>query len=40
MSNSLYNIFLTRGDQGRPDLRTEPIHFKHKSLHECQKYRK
>jgi succinate dehydrogenase / fumarate reductase flavoprotein subunit/fumarate reductase flavoprotein subunit len=38
--NSLYNIFLTRGDQGRPDLRTEPTHFKHKSLHECQKYRK
>jgi len=37
---SLYNIFLTRGDQGRPDLRTEPIHFKYKSLHECQKYRK
>ena len=26
--------------KGRPDLRTEPVHFKHKSLDECQQYRK
>jgi succinate dehydrogenase / fumarate reductase flavoprotein subunit/fumarate reductase flavoprotein subunit len=36
----LHNIFLTRGDDGMPVLKTEPIRFTHKSLDECQRYRK
>jgi fumarate reductase flavoprotein subunit len=38
--NGLYNLFLTRGADGMPALTTEPIRFTHKSLEECQRYRK
>jgi succinate dehydrogenase/fumarate reductase flavoprotein subunit len=36
----LHNIFLTRGEDGMPVLTTEPIRFSHKSLEDCQRYRK
>ena len=39
-ANWLYNIFLTRGADGMPVLTTEPVRFTHKSLEECQRYRK
>jgi succinate dehydrogenase / fumarate reductase flavoprotein subunit/fumarate reductase flavoprotein subunit len=38
--NGLFNLFLTRGDNGMPALNTEPIRFTYKSLHECRSYRK
>ncbi|MFH1019887.1 MAG: FAD-binding protein [Pseudomonadota bacterium] len=36
----LFNITLTRGDDGRPVLARQSIAFVHKSLEECQKYSK
>jgi succinate dehydrogenase / fumarate reductase flavoprotein subunit/fumarate reductase flavoprotein subunit len=39
-ANWLSNIFLTRGADGMPVLTTEPVRFTHKSLEECQRYRK
>jgi len=39
-ASGLYNIFLTRGAQGMPVLRTEPVQFKYKTLQECQRYKK
>jgi succinate dehydrogenase / fumarate reductase flavoprotein subunit/fumarate reductase flavoprotein subunit len=36
----LFNILLTRGPDGLPTLTTAPVVFKHKSLGECQQYRK
>jgi succinate dehydrogenase / fumarate reductase flavoprotein subunit/fumarate reductase flavoprotein subunit len=36
----LHTIFLTRGEDGMPVLATEPIRFSHKSLEDCQRYRK
>jgi succinate dehydrogenase/fumarate reductase flavoprotein subunit len=38
--NGLYNILLTRGPKGMPELKTEPVEFKYKSLLECQRYKK
>jgi len=36
----LFNTFLRRGAQGRPELEKRPVAFKHKSLAQCQQYRK
>ena len=36
----LFNIYLSRGEDGLPLARREPVVFKHKSLEECQGYRK
>jgi succinate dehydrogenase / fumarate reductase flavoprotein subunit/fumarate reductase flavoprotein subunit len=38
--NGLYNIFLTRGPRGMPELKTEPVRFKYKTLQECRSYKK
>ncbi len=34
----LFNIFVRRGDNGRPIAEKKPVVFRHKSLEECQKY--
>src|SRR5512143_2632280 len=39
-ANGLYNIFATRGPRGMPELKTEPVQFKYKTLEECQSYKK
>ena len=39
-ANGPYNIFLTRGEDGQPQLATKPVAFTYKSLKECQQYRK
>jgi fumarate reductase flavoprotein subunit len=39
-ANGLYNIFSTRSPRGMPELKTEPVQFKYKTLEECQKYKK
>jgi fumarate reductase flavoprotein subunit len=36
----LFNLFLRRGSAGRPELERRPVAFRHKSLAECQQYRK
>lgn len=36
----LFNILLRRGEDGRPAAEKKPVVFKHKSLKECQQYRK
>ena len=36
----LFNIFLHRGEDGRPQAEQKPVIFKHKSVEECQRYRK
>ena len=36
----LFNIFLKRGEDGKPAAEKKPVVFKHKSLEDCQKYRK
>jgi len=36
----LFNSFLTRGQNGLPELRSEPVDFKYKSAEECRKYKK
>jgi fumarate reductase flavoprotein subunit len=36
----LFNIFLRRGEDGRPLSEQRPVVFKHKSLEECQRYKK
>ena len=36
----LFNIILTRGEDGRPVLSRQPVIFTYKSLEECQKYSK
>ncbi len=36
----LFNIYLRRGAKGLPELENRPVVFKHKSLAECQQYRK
>jgi succinate dehydrogenase / fumarate reductase flavoprotein subunit/fumarate reductase flavoprotein subunit len=36
----LFNVLLTRGPDGLPALSRTPVLFKHKSLEECQRYRK
>lgn len=38
--NELYNIFLRKGDDGMPVTQKRPVEFSHKSLKECQRYRK
>ena len=39
-TNGIYNIFLTRGEDGCPQLITKPVAFIYKSLEECRQYRK
>jgi fumarate reductase flavoprotein subunit len=36
----LFNIFLTLGPDGKPQAEKKPVVFKHRSVEECQKYRK
>jgi succinate dehydrogenase / fumarate reductase flavoprotein subunit/fumarate reductase flavoprotein subunit len=36
----LFNIYLRRGQDGKPELEKRPVIFKYKSLQECQKYKK
>lgn len=36
----LYNIILRQGEDGRPAAQIDSVVFKHKSLEDCQKYRK
>lgn len=36
----LFNTFLTRGSDGSPELTKTDVQFKHKTLEECQKWRK
>lgn len=36
----LYNIFLRKGKDGLPEIEKHQVKFSHKSLEECQKYRK
>lgn len=36
----LFNSFLTRGSDGLPELFTQPVAFKYKTLSECQTYKK
>ena len=36
----LFNTYLRRGANGLPEMEKKPIVFKHKSLAECQQYRK
>ena len=36
----LFNILLTRGEDALPRLTRRPVAFKHKSVEECQRYRK
>lgn len=36
----LFNIFLKRGEDGKPVAEKKPVVFKHKSVEECQKYKK
>ena len=38
--NGLINIFLIRDRDGMPELYTEPVDFKYKTLQECQSYQK
>ncbi len=37
-AHGLYNLFLTRGDNGRPVFEQIPVEFKHKDLETCQSY--
>ncbi|MHB8068884.1 MAG: L-aspartate oxidase [Desulfobaccales bacterium] len=36
----LFNIFLHRGEDGRPQAEKKPVVFKYRSVEECQKYKK
>jgi len=36
----LFNIFMEKGEDGRPVLHKKPVVFKHKSVETCQKYKK
>ncbi len=36
----LFNIFLSRGQDGKPQTEKKPVVFKYRSAEECQKYRK
>jgi succinate dehydrogenase / fumarate reductase flavoprotein subunit/fumarate reductase flavoprotein subunit len=36
----LFNSFLRRGSDGLPEIEKKPVVFKHKTLEECQQYRK
>lgn len=36
----LFNIFLRRDDDGRPQTEKKPVAFPYKSVEECQRYRK
>lgn len=36
----LFNTFLTRGQNGLPELRSEPVNFKYKTAEECRNYKK
>ncbi len=36
----LFNIFLSRGEDGKPQAEKKPVVFKYKSLEECQRYKK
>lgn len=36
----LYNSYVTRGQSGLPELRTEAVDFKYRSAQECKKYKK
>ena len=38
--NALYNLFLSKGADGMPVFEKRPVEFRHKSLEECQHYRK
>ncbi len=38
--NGLFNSFLIRGRDGMPELYTEPVEFRYKTLKECQNYKK
>jgi len=38
--NGLFNSFITRGEDGMPELYTEPVEFKYKTLSECRNYKK
>jgi succinate dehydrogenase / fumarate reductase flavoprotein subunit/fumarate reductase flavoprotein subunit len=36
----LFNIYLRRGEEGKPELETRPVVFRYKPLEECRQYRK
>jgi succinate dehydrogenase / fumarate reductase flavoprotein subunit/fumarate reductase flavoprotein subunit len=36
----LFNIFLRRNEEGRPAIEKRPVRFSHKSVEECQRYKK
>jgi len=36
----LFNIYLKKGDDGKPTIEKRPVVFKYKSVEECQKYKK
>ena len=36
----LFNSYLRRGSEGKPEIEKKPVEFKRKSLEECQQYRK
>lgn len=38
--NGLFNTFLTRGQNGLPELSAEPVEFKYKTAEECRNYKK
>jgi succinate dehydrogenase/fumarate reductase flavoprotein subunit len=37
-AHGLFNLFLSRGDDGRPAFEQVPVEFKHRDLKTCQSY--